>query len=242
VRPAVAVLVVETTRHCGLLAAAPALDDLRPILAHGAGGGGVARTVASSGGPGRAATRAEGPGDSPIPPPGHRGSPPVRVKADCDRRATGTGGTAGARTREVALDPPSPAHGSGGYQGWGRSGRDSQCPRVRRRSSFVSDSVILVSVHWPGRVRGGCAQPLAPSDDRGGAARTGYPAVKGALASAEHAPGAVRWWAVITVSARIPRSLRRESAAERRRRARTEADLPASRNRDKRYDSAWPST
>ena len=34
-------------------------------------------------------------------------------------------------------------------------------PRCETPQLVVSDSVILVSVHWPGRVRGGCAQPLA---------------------------------------------------------------------------------
>jgi hypothetical protein len=38
--------------------------------------------------------------------------------------------------------------------------------------------------------------------------------LKGRLPAAEHAPDAVRWWAVIIVSARIPRSLRRESVAD----------------------------
>jgi hypothetical protein len=56
----------------------------------------------------------------------------------------------------------------------GRPGPRSRAIWRERPHFSVSDSVILVSVPCPGRVRGGCAQPLAASDDLGGAVRTGY--------------------------------------------------------------------
>ena len=84
-------------------------------------------------------------------------------------------------------------------------------PRCETPQLVVSDSVILVSVHWPGRVRGGCAQPLAlvmilavwrlgARRLKGALARCWARAGCGALVGDGHEDG----MAVITVSDRIP--------------------------------------
>lgn len=117
---AVAVAVVETTRHGDLLAAARPRTVCDRYWRAGPGGGGVAYR--------RAVQR-----DSPIPPPGKCGSPPAGVKPGRDRRTTAPVKVPGARTREAGLDSPSSGSRDRRLSGMGGGPAGHPAPRAISR-------------------------------------------------------------------------------------------------------------